>query len=324
MAIVTGTDFERLTKGVSLTQYNALVRQAVDDGAWVRWPQTIVAVPPAWSGGRDVRFVVCDDYFAIGTDVDFVRVPLDPLMAQELADRLHFVMPTPRMVDLIWLAAAVRLEPLTGGQLTPPIAIGTHAQDSPEAFWRHSRAVDAQKGPRMGLTAGHKKDVVLSNRLLEQKNRVCIYGWHRGDPKAGDCSDFPTLPGLCPIQGVSIVHEDTYRDYAHGIRMVSTLAVVDGQTVALLDAFRTLDVGPILNGLAGTVGAPLQVTRQPPHVGPGGSGGQCSGFGGACPTAPPAPPPDAKASSGAALALAAAAAGGLAYAGWQVYKGRWR
>ncbi len=29
------------------------------------------------------------------------------------------------------------------------------------------------------LIAGHKKDVVITNRLLTMPKRVAIYGWHR-------------------------------------------------------------------------------------------------------------------------------------------------
>ena len=78
----------------------------------------------------------------------------------------------------------------------------------------------AQAGGRHGvLLAGHKKDLVLANRLSANRGRVAIYGWHRGN---GD-----------PIQPLSTVHGEYYADYSHGIRLVSRTAYVDGRPVDL-------------------------------------------------------------------------------------------
>jgi hypothetical protein len=69
------------------------------------------------------------------------------------------------------------------------------------------------------LLAGHKKDLVLANRLSSNRGRVAIYGWHRGN---GD-----------PIQPLSTVHGEYYADYSHGIRLVSRTAYVNGRPVDL-------------------------------------------------------------------------------------------
>jgi hypothetical protein len=137
--------------------------------------------------------------------------------------------------------------------------------------------VDSQILPMgAGIRAGQKKDVVMTNRLdgmlmvtevtgkphlVDASNQVAIYGWHRNAP-AADCSKYPTIPGLCPIQGLSVVHDNKYADYSHGIRMVSPIATLDGQSVHIGDILTNPDLAPLLSheGV-------LNVLRQP-HVAP--------------------------------------------------------
>jgi hypothetical protein len=65
-----------------------------------------------------------------------------------------------------------------------------------------------KRGIKLGtLTAGHKKDIVLSTRLIEHPDRVAIDGWHK---KEGD-----------PIQPLSTLHSRRYADYSHGVRLIA-------------------------------------------------------------------------------------------------------
>jgi hypothetical protein len=153
-----------------------------------------------------VRYEVMPDYLSVGSDDDFVRMPMTPYTAQTFGDAYGFVLPTKKMVDDIWAAAPVHVEP-------QPL---TKDRDSTLTFLEHHRIIEEQlKGqPRGVFVAGIKKDVVVSNKLLERPNRVAIYGWHHLDGK--------------PIQPVYAGHVDWYIDYSHGIRMVRRWMVVDG------------------------------------------------------------------------------------------------
>jgi hypothetical protein len=64
-----------------------------------------------------------------------------------------------------------------------------------------------------------KKDLVVTNRLVERPGHVAIYGWHR-------------LSGT-PIQPLTTVHVATYVDYSHGVRLIDQWAEVDGQRVRI-------------------------------------------------------------------------------------------
>ena len=153
-----------------------------------------------------VAYEVMPDYLAIGSDDDFVRMPMNPYTAQAFCDAFGFVLPTRKMVNDIWAAAPVHVEPR-------PL---TQDRDAALTFLQHHRIIEKQlagKG-RSVFVAGSKKDVVVTNRLLEKANRVAIFGWH-------------SLNGE-PIQPVYAGHVDWYVDYSHGIRPVRRWMLVDG------------------------------------------------------------------------------------------------
>lgn len=154
-----------------------------------------------------LRYEVMPDYLAVGSEVDFVRVPLTPETAQRVADAFGAMLPTRKMVDDFTQQAAVRLAP-------QPLA---EDRESVAAFLKHNELIEQQWGDRARgqLVAGIKKDVVLTNRLAEKANRVAIYGWHQLDGS--------------PIQPLTIVHVNWYVDYSHGIRLVRRDAVLDGK-----------------------------------------------------------------------------------------------
>lgn len=193
----------------------------------------------ATANGRTLVYQVSPDVLAVGHDADFVRIPLSASAAQAAADALGCLLPTTRIVDQVFAQATVRLAP----QPLPPGAVMVTVG----YFVRHHRLIEAQRAghPLGALTAGHKKDVVLTNRLLARPTQVAIYGWHRPDGR--------------PIQPLSLVHERAYADYSHGVRLVAPEARLDGQPVALADVLRD----PTLAGLISAEGA-LQSLRAAP------------------------------------------------------------
>lgn len=284
-----GSEFVQSILSLPLNGQQEPIYQAAVSGSWVRWPMTLVVVQDK---GHELGFVVADDYFAIGEGDDYVRVPMNPLTAQRIADKVGFLLPTARMVDLIWRGAPIKVEPHPmqqelnqKGVPTGNIFVGAGqkaGQSSTAGFAAHNAFLETQFAPfgaQPGIRAGHKKDVILTNRLqgsatvtevsgpaksVDASNQVAIYGWHRIKP-AGDCSKFPTIPGLCPIQGRSIVHDNKYADYSHGIRMVSPLAMLDGQSVNLVDLLTSPELATILSDEG-----VLKVLRQPHVPLPGG------------------------------------------------------
>ena len=154
---------------------------------------------------------VMPEYLAIGSDMDFLRIPMNLHTAVAVAQRFGFVLPTKRMVDAIYDQSQYQFHP----QPLPP---GPQMSSTP--YYRmHNGMIDAQseiRGFVLGaLVSGHKKDVVLTNRLATHPGQIAIYGWHRA---SGD-----------PIQPLSTVHGASYADYSHGIRLVAGNVLLNGQ-----------------------------------------------------------------------------------------------
>lgn len=178
---------------------------------------------------------VMSDYLAIGSDEDFLRIPMNLETALAIAARFRFVLPTTKMVDAIYQQAAHRFipEPMTPGP----------QMRSTDYYRRHNALIEEQirasHVPVGDLVAGHKKDVVVTNRLASKPDRVAIYGWQRRNGQ--------------PIQPLSTFHGICYADYSHGIRLVSALALLDGEFRPVEDILQNAvlasvlsDEGPIL------------------------------------------------------------------------------
>ena len=185
------------------------------------------AYTAADAGGKPHKVVlsVLPDYLAVGADDDFLRIPMTPQTAQAIADKLGCLLTTRKMTDEIYQAAKVKLKP-------QPM---TQAREAVASFLEHQRMIEEQrKGKPAGeLTAGHKKDVVITNRLKEKPGKVAIYGWHQPDGKA--------------IQPLTTVHGDFYVDYSHGIRLVRETMQIDGKERKVADILKDPALAPLLS-----------------------------------------------------------------------------
>jgi hypothetical protein len=182
------------------------------------------------SGSTNVAVIfAAPDYFCVGSDADYFLAPVSPATAQRIADEYGFILPTRKLVNDLWHAAAVKLDPVplqpSPNMVTVPV------------FQAHNTAVRTQRTARLAdfpagaLVAGHKKDVVISARLAALTNRVAIFGWHKPDGQ--------------PIQPLYCGHGAAWVDYSHGIRFVSGEALLNGHPKKILNAL----ADPELSGL---------------------------------------------------------------------------
>jgi hypothetical protein len=195
---------------------------------------------------NSATYYVTADYLAIGSDDDYFLTPLSPIMAQRVADLVHCTLPTRKMVDDIYSAAELKMVPSpippSPVMATVPIFI-QHNQ----SVW-DERQKQLKKYPLGTLVAGHKKDVVIDNKLLTNQGKVAIYGWHKPDGK--------------PIQPLFTGHGDTYADYSHGIRLVQIALEVNGRQTRIPEVL----ADPVLTGLVSDEGT-MSKPRYPvtPH-----------------------------------------------------------
>ncbi|MGE0439085.1 MAG: hypothetical protein AB7S39_01255 [Gemmatimonadales bacterium] len=240
-----GADLGRQLDSLDLAGREERVFLEVARGNVPSWLRRLVPVELAGRvAGRERRVVfwVTPDYLAVGADADYLLQPLSPQAAQRIADLVAASLPTPAMVDAIWAAARVRLDP---APIPPSPRMTTEA-----VFVDHNEMVAAARRrspePLGALVAGDKKDVVLVPALAESPGRVAIYGWHR---LTGD-----------PIQPVYLGHTDRWVDYSHGIRLVSRRMLVDGAERDLREVLRDPDLAPLLTR-GGPIAAPAYPVR---------------------------------------------------------------
>jgi hypothetical protein len=228
----TGTAFAKQIAGLSdHERYEAVLDQVlsgnVPDFLRELVPVTLTRPPEIHTGAAQVTVFVAPDYLSVGSDTDFLTVPLDFVTTSLAADALGFVLPTTRIVDAVYQAATLRLSPV-------PLPAGAQMR-SVEYILEHRARIAAERGCRRvgDLVAGTKKDLVLTGRLRTAHDREAIYGWHRLNGK--------------PIQPLSLVHGKTYADYSHGIRVVDDTVIVDGQPCSYLASLADPEIAPLLS-----------------------------------------------------------------------------
>jgi hypothetical protein len=170
------------------------------------------------SSGEELELTVCvaPNYVAVGSDDDFLFMPMRLRTALVFAQRYGFTLPTPKLVDAIYAQARIHFRP-------QPLPASDQMRTT-RYYQHHDELVQEQRlelaAPLDELVAGNKKDLVLTNRLWTNPARVAIYGWHREDGR--------------PIQPLSTVHGARYADYSHGIRLVLAKAFLNGEPQSLL------------------------------------------------------------------------------------------
>ncbi|MCC7432171.1 hypothetical protein IT412_01460 [Candidatus Peregrinibacteria bacterium] len=207
-------------------------------------PERMKTITMSGPDGTKVSFKTSLDYMAIGSDEDYIRVPMTPLLAQAIAKKYNLAMPTKEMAKAIYDKADVKIEP--GGLVRALHAKEDQLKMQGNDFIRaHNARIAKLLGPeglkklQQGqiLVAGHQKDPILSSYAEKNPKRLDFFGYYvNGKP----VQDNPA-------------HEDDYRDYSHGTRFSDGTITVrnsDGSTkeIALYDALKDPKYASILNG----------------------------------------------------------------------------
>ena len=218
---LTGTEFYKTAFPFSWQQRDSLVLQEIFKGNLPSFLKKMVPVEVSVTDsvtGKKIRAVyyVTPDYLSVGTDQDWARIHITPYAAQRIADSFHCFLPTRKMVDDIYQASIVKLEPV------PLYAF----RDSTPIMYHHHLIVEGQRKGRKGLISGIQKDVVISGKIARDNRpgRVAIYGWHKADGK--------------PIQPLYTGHVYWWVDYSQGIRLVYRKLKIEGRWMDYEDVLK--------------------------------------------------------------------------------------
>lgn len=240
----SGTDFARRTTGMTGKQRQGEAISEILRGNIPTFERLLVPVElrAELDDGttREATIWVTPDYLAIGSDADFLRMPLTLPSIARICEQFDALPPTPRLVDAVWQNAQRHLQP-------SPMPPGPQMRSS-KYYLNHRMAISKQlpSAEQGHLVAGHKKDVVLTNRLAAKPGRIAIYGWHRQNGE--------------PIQPLSTIHGASYADYSHGLRLVAGTMQVDGVERRLSDVLADPLLAPLLSD-EGVVADPLRLLR---------------------------------------------------------------
>jgi hypothetical protein len=219
--------------------------------------------PPEWTTvtsnfkGRRAEIQVSTDALTILG----VRIDVTADGAQRIADLLGTVLPTPRILQLVWEQATVRIDPCTSA---PDAKMASTAR-----MIQHSECVDQRIAGRKGLVANEGKHWVLSNRIAGKENLAANYGWF--------------VKGRRPIQTVGTRHDTAHTDYSQIVRLVKPKVQVDGRELDIRHVGRS----PELWGLVSDEGPLLVWRTSRPDAAPASSETPA-------PAAPPPAPGDPK------------------------------
>jgi hypothetical protein len=166
--------------------------------------------------------------------INAVRADLSAVGAQQVADALGTILPTPTILDLIWKQATIKFAPCN---MAPD-----EKMHSNERMLEHSRCVDERIAGRSGLAANVGKDWVLTNALDRESGMAANYGWFRR--------------GQRPIQTVGTRHDKVYADYSQIVRLVNPTVKVDGRDMDIRAVGRSQELWGLV-----TDAGPLRVWR---------------------------------------------------------------
>jgi|GEM_PF-6399810 len=252
----TGSQFLESQKGMSQSKMEQAIFNEIDQGNIPSFCRSEnMKKLTIEKNGYKVTYKVALDYLSIGSDSDYIRMPITPLLAQKLAKKYNWGLPTASMTEHIYKNANIKLEGkgyLTGEKGSAKLAEQQAKMQSNEYIQKHSLDIDKQlskldrhnSGTEQSLIAGHKKDVIISQYAINHPGSLDMRGLY--------------------INGTAVqtnpAHQDTYRDYSHGYRPIYgdiEITKPDGTTEVMkyYDGLKSPKIAEILNGKEGVIDA---------------------------------------------------------------------
>jgi hypothetical protein len=262
---IGGRAFMKTIENLPLVEREAAIQKQILSGNVPDCIRRFIDVPVSAQGldGRPPRahkafFRAAADYLAIGSNEDFVRIPMTPASATVICRAFHCSLPTRKMVDAIYQTARVKLEPKPLTEKREAIVTFTQHNQIIQDQLSTSPPVREPSGSAAGpLIAGIKKDVVITPLLKDKPKKVAIYGWHT--PPASTAPPGPPKP----IQPLYTGHADFYVDYSHGIRLIASAVQVDNIDRAITEVLKDPELCALLSD-EGPVDFAYPTTVRPP------------------------------------------------------------
>ncbi len=240
-----GKEFVESLKGLSREDREKKIQEAVTSG---NIPDFLRQLKPVEYEATDangqkhkVKIFVMPDYLAVGSNEDFMRMPMSPQTAQKIAEKFGCVLPTKKIVDKIHFNGSTKRETMKVNAdivgylgISPGDAYYTDKDGKVQqngnlmmsnSFYKaHDELTQKQldkAGYELGdIVSGIKKELIITEALLTHPGNLAFHGGLHPD-------------GSFHQSGIDLAHEPTYADYSHGARMISRYIEIDGQPMDL-------------------------------------------------------------------------------------------
>ena len=230
---MAGSEFSKYIAQMDKTRREQAILEQLSQGNFPDFLRKLIPVPleHILKDGKGITATIfaMPDYLGVGSNRDFIRTPMNLYTAAAIADRFGFILPTTKMVDALFKQSAFHLRP-------EPMPPGPR-MTSTACYVEHNQKIQEQRlalgCPLGALISGHKKDIVITNQLAHKPERVAIYGWQH-------------LSGT-PIQPLCTTHGAGYADYSHGVRLISELALLNGEPTPIFRILEDPDLAAVLS-----------------------------------------------------------------------------
>lgn len=185
------------------------------------------------------EYRVMPDVLAIGSNDNFVRIPITPITARKIADIFGCILPTRKIVDDVHENASSRIPMVTAPSIAKRLGIPWDP-DRPDSEYMisnlfyeiHNELTEERRkeyGHKLGeLISGIKKELIITKKLLTAEQGREKLAFHGGLKPGGGFWQ----------SGADIAHTATYVDYSHGVRLVARMTKVDGKEMDIVDVLK--------------------------------------------------------------------------------------
>ena len=196
---------------------------------------------------------VMSDALMIGESDSFIRINMSMTGERKIAQILGMSLLTPKVADLIYANASVKIEPCTQ---IPDVCMAhtsrmiKHSNDINVKITSRINSQDlTQIGlNQLGIVADVGKDWVLSNKI-KNETTAANYGW-RTTAKPN-----PNYPGNGPFSGpdgymwqpLGTAHNTEHVDYSQVVRLMLREIMVDGQLMDFKDVVTSTEYCGLVN-----------------------------------------------------------------------------
>lgn len=195
------------------------------------------------AGSHTGTFFVAPDMLSVGTNADYLRVPMSARSAQQIATHFGLLLPTKKMIDAMLHASNVQKEVMVGQAPFDGDRSHTLLYVKTNKLIQDQRNAHFDSSLRTAYIGG-KKNVVIAPEMSRPRAReghTCpdLRVWIYGGLHSASASDITQEP--------TSVHDEGYFDYSHGINLISAEMIVDNNPMRVSEVLANRELAPLIS-----------------------------------------------------------------------------